>query len=309
MIINTGGRTDTVNYYSEWLLNRFNEGFVYSRNPMYPQQVYKYKLTPDVVDCVIFCSKNYEPILNRLHEISDKFNIFCHYTITAYDTDIEPNVPSINESIETLIKLSQLIGKEKIAWRYDPILLTPKYTIQKHLETFEYMTSRLAPYISFCIFSFVEIYKKLEQNMPEISELNEQDKNTLANGLGEIARKHNMRIQTCATEEDYTKFGIDISGCMTSKILEQANNIKFKKVSHKGMRKNCRCMPTRDIGAYNTCPNGCKYCYANKNPEIAIRNCKTHNPKSPILLGNILETDIIKDAAQESFLVDQCTLF
>ena len=84
MIINTGGRTDTVNYYSDWLLKRFEEGYVYSRNPLFPNRITKYMLDPAVVDCVVFCSKNYRPILSRLHWITDRFNVFCHYTITAY---------------------------------------------------------------------------------------------------------------------------------------------------------------------------------------------------------------------------------
>ncbi len=100
MIINTGGRTDTVQYYSEWLLNRFKEGFVYSRNPFYPTKITRYELNSEVVDCVIFCSKNYEPILGRLNEITDKYNTYFFYTITAYEKDIEPNVPSIEKSIE-----------------------------------------------------------------------------------------------------------------------------------------------------------------------------------------------------------------
>ena len=100
MIINTGGRTDTVNYYSDWLLNRFEEGFVYSRNPLFPNHITKYTLDPSVVDCVVFCSKNYRPILSELHRITDRFNVFCHYTITAYGKDVEPNVPDIDQSID-----------------------------------------------------------------------------------------------------------------------------------------------------------------------------------------------------------------
>ena len=134
MILNTGGRTDTVQYYSEWLLNRFREGFVYSRNPLYPSKITRYELTPDKVDCVVFCSKNYEPILENLHEITDKFNTYFHYTITAYCDDIEPRVPSINKSIETLMRLESIVGKQRIAWRYDPVLLTEKYTILKNTE-------------------------------------------------------------------------------------------------------------------------------------------------------------------------------
>ena len=110
MIINTGGRTDTVQYYSDWLLRRFSEGYVLSRNPLFPNKATRYELTPDKVDCVVFCSKNYRPILPRLHEITDRFNTYFHYTITAYGADIEPGVPSIGESIDTLIELSKIVG-------------------------------------------------------------------------------------------------------------------------------------------------------------------------------------------------------
>ncbi|MBQ9246351.1 DUF1848 domain-containing protein [bacterium] len=308
MIINTGGRTDTVQYYSEWLLNRFKEGFVYSRNPFYPSKVTRYELTPDKVDCVIFCSKNYEPILDRLHEITDRFNTYFHYTITAYDADIEPRVPSCDKSIETLLKLESIVGKQRIAWRYDPILLTEKYTIDYHLKTFDFMAEKLNGHIDRCIFSFVEMYKKLSVNMPELKAITEVDKLTIAQCLGEIAKKYNIHLQTCATNGDYKKFGIYPSGCMTLDILGRANNINFKNLKHKGMRKNCNCIETRDIGWYDTCPNGCKYCYANSTPQKAIENYKLHNQNSPILLGEIKETDIIQQGNQKSFLIEDRNL-
>ena len=105
MIINTGGRTDTVQYYAEWLMRRFSEGYVLSRNPLFTNKVTRYELTPDKVDCVVFCSKNYKPVIPRLHEITDRFNTYFHYTITAYGKEIEPGVPPIEESMETLIEL------------------------------------------------------------------------------------------------------------------------------------------------------------------------------------------------------------
>lgn len=302
MIINTDSRTDTVQYYSDWLLKRFKEGFVYSRNPLFPNIVTRYELNPNILDCVVFCSKNYEPILDRLTEITDKFNTYFHYTITAYGRDIEPNVPTIDESIETLIKLSKIVGKQRIAWRYDPILLTKKYTKQVHYNTFDYMSKRLSPHIDRCIFSFVDMYKKLETNMPEIIILNNNDKIEIAKNIGSIAKKHNMIIQTCATIEDFKQFGILQSGCMTSKILGNANNITFKKVRHSGNRQGCKCIENRNIGDYDTCPNGCKYCYANKNPQIAQENYKKHNPNDLMILGNLKPTDEIQQSNQKSYL-------
>ena len=303
MIINTGSRTDTVQYYSEWLLKRFQEGFVYSRNPLFLNKVTKYELNPEVVDCVIFCSKNYEPILGRLHEITDRFNTYFYYTITAYGKDIEPNVPSIEDSIETLIKLSEIVGAKRIAWRYDPILLTEKYTKNRHYETFDYMSEKLSPYIDRCIFSFVEMYKKLKTNMPEIILLTQEDKDEIAKNIGLIAKKNKILLQTCATLENYEKYNIIQSGCITAEILGTANGVTFSNIKHSGNRKGCRCMENRNIGDYDTCPNGCKYCYANQNPQIARKNYEKHNADSPLILGGLNPTDEISQSSQRSFLI------
>lgn len=302
MIINTGGRTDTVQYYTQWLLRRFSEGYVLSRNPLFPNKVTRYELTPDKVDCVVFCSKNYEPILPYLGKITDRFNTYFHYTITAYGRDIEPGVPSVEESMATLIKLSNTVGKQRVSWRYDPVLLTEKYTVKRHLETFEKMAAVLAPYIDRCIFSFVEMYKKLQFNMPELIPLTAEDMDSLAYGLGAVADKYGIYIQTCGTNGDYSRYGIHSSGCMTLDIIGKANGITFRELKHKGMRRGCHCMESRDIGAYDTCMNGCKYCYANKNPRRAFENYKDHDPNSPLLLGKVRDEDVIIQGAQKSYL-------
>lgn len=248
MILNTGSRTDTVQYYTKWLLKRFQEGYVLSRNPLFPNKVARYKLTPDKVDCVVFCSKNYKPILDALTSITSRFNTYFHYTITAYGKDIDPGVPSIEKSIKTLKKLSAIVGKQRVAWRYAPVLLTAKYTIKNHPNTFEKMANELVPFID-CIFSFVEIYKKLKTNMPELISLTDSDKVALAKGFGEIATKHALYLQTCGTNGDYSQYSIHSSGCMTLEILGEANGIVFKNLKHKGMCKGCHCIESRDIGA------------------------------------------------------------
>lgn len=301
MIINTGGRTDTVQYYTEWLLKRFAEGYVLSRNPLFPGKVTRYELTPDKVDCVVFCSKNYEPVLSRLHEITNRFHTYFHYTITAYGKDIEPGVPDIAESMETLIRLSNLTGRQRVAWRYDPVLLTKKYTLQRHLETFEHMAQKLAPYIDRCIFGFVEMYKGLERNMPELIPLSEQDMVALAQGLGSIAGKYGILLQTCGTNGDFTRYGIHSEACMTLGMLGDANGITFKNLKHKGTRQGCHRIVNRDIGAYDTCLNGCKYCYATRNLQKAVENYKYHDCASPLLLGTLKPEDTLIQGAQKSF--------
>ena len=302
MILNTGGRTDTVQYYTKWLLKRFEEGYVLSRNSMFPDKVTRYDLTPEKVDCVVFCSKNYAPILPYITRITDRFNTYFHYTITAYGKDIEPRVPSIDESMETLKGLSAIIGKQRLAWRYDPVLLTGKYTIHAHMETFDRMARELAPYVDRCILSFVELYKKLEHNMPELKPMTEDEKESIARGLGEIAGRYGLYLQSCGTNGDYSRYGVHSSGCMTLDILGRANGVEFRKLKHKGMRQGCHCIESRGIGDYDTCPNGCKYCYANKDHNKALENYKRHDPDSPLLLGHLMETDVIQQSEQKTFL-------
>ena len=294
MIINTGGRTDTVQYFTPWLLKRFREGYVLSRNPMFPNKVACYELSPDKVDCVVFCSKNYEPILKDLHQITDRFNTYFFYTITAYGKDVEPGVPSIDESIETLKRLSALVGRNRLIWRYDPVLLTERYTVDVHLETFSRMAAEISPYVDGCVFSFVEMYDKLQFNMPELITLKEEDRLNIAEGLGRIAGQKGLRIQICGSGEDYTRFGIGPSGCMTLKALGEANGVVFKDMKHRGMRKGCRCIESRDIGWYDTCLNGCRYCYANSNPKKAFDNYRFHDVDSPLLFGHLKDDDEVR---------------
>lgn len=302
MIVNTGGRTDTVQYYSEWLLRRFAEGYVLSRNPLFPNKVSRIELSPDKVDCVVFCSKSYAPILPRLHEITSRFRTYFYYTITAYGKDIEPGVPSIAESMETLVALSRMVGRMRVAWRFDPVLLAADYPAARILEIFAQMTPALAPYIDRCIFSFVEVYKKLEVNMPELIPLSLEDMDMLARGLGEIAGENGILIQTCGTNGDYSRYGIHPSGCMTLEILGRANGVAFRNRKHRGMRHGCHCIESRDIGAYDSCLNGCKYCYANQTPQKARDNFRLHDPDSPLLLGHLHPDDTVIQAVQKSFL-------
>ena len=309
MILNTGGRTDTVQYYSEWILNRFREGYALSRNPLFPDIVNRIELNPETIDVVVFCSKDYSPILERLHEIADRFNCYYHYTITAYGEDIEPRVPSIEKSIDTLKRLADQVGPEKIGWRYDPVLLTDKYSIQRHFDTFGRMAGELTSYVDRCIFSFVEMYKKLEVNMPELKPVSEADKVTLAEGLGRIANENGLWLQTCATKESYGQFGIHTSGCMTTEIFNKALGLDFKKTPHKGNRAGCLCMESRGLGDYNSCPNGCRYCYVNKDHNKALQNYLTHDPNSPLLLGHLRPTDKIQPSRQVSMLNREPSLF
>lgn len=305
VIINTGMRTDAVQYYSDWLLRRFAEGFVLVRNPRFPEKVTRYRLDPAVVDCVVFCSKDYAPILPRLHEITDRFNAYFFYTITAYGRDVEPGVPPLQESVETLRRLSAQVGKRRVVWRYDPVLLSRAYTTAVHERTFDYLAGQLAPYVDRCVFSFVEPYRKLDRNMPDLLPLMEEERDYMAELLGGIAARHGLPLQICAcSNHGYERYGILPAGCMQLNRMGAANGVRFRPRKHRGMRPGCGCVDTRDIGAYNSCPNRCRYCYANADAEGAARAYRErHDPESPLLLGHVRPGDVVTEAEQHSYLL------
>ena len=306
MIINTGARTDTAQWYAPWLVRRFEEGYAMARNPLFPHKVSRYELNPSVVDCVEFCSKDYAPLLPFLSRITERFNTHFHYTITAYGRDIEPRVPSLEDSVATLLDLERLVGARRICWRYDPVLLTSTYTVARHLETFTWLTDRLAGHVDRCIFSFVEVYRKLERNFPEVGVPNAKERDELARGLGAIAAEHGLAIQTCGNNGFWPQYGIGCSGCTTLAMLGAANGVEFKELKHKGQRAGCGCFESRDIGAYDSCPNGCRYCYANQSPSLALKNYRErHDPQSPLLLGHVHKDDEVVQGAQRSLLKTQ----
>lgn len=308
MIINTGCRTDIPAYFSEWFFNRIKDGYVYVRNPYYKNQVTKYKLNPDVVDCLVFCTKNPAPILYRINELK-QFGQLWFVTITPYGKEIELNVPDKVLVVNNFKRLSKAIGKEKIVWRYDPIFISNKYTLDSHIKSFEKISSKLSGFTNECVISFIDLYEKTKRNFKGVREVTTEEQHILAQEFVRIGKKYNIKIKTCAEGEELAKYGVDCSGCMTKTVIERAigSNLKIKQKN--SARSSCNCLLGNDIGAYNTCDHGCVYCYANYDQKTVINNMKLHNPKSPFLVGGSMDGDIIKDAKQESFIDNQMTLF
>lgn len=165
MILSVSRRTDIPNYYPEWFFNRIKEGFVYVRNPMNPRQISRIDISPDVVDCIVFWTKNPEPMLERLNELSD-YRYYFQFTLTGYGRDIEPGIPHKKEKMIPVFKdLADRIGKQRVIWRYDPIMFTSTYTPEYHLKAFEQIASALNGYTEKCVISFVDFYSKNKRNL------------------------------------------------------------------------------------------------------------------------------------------------
>jgi hypothetical protein len=305
MIINTGCRTDIPAFYSKWLMNRINEGFVYTRNPYNPNQVTKYSLNPNVVDCLAFCTKNPEPMLKYLDELKAKYRMYWFVTITPYGKDIEPVVPDKNEVIENFKILSKSIGINSVGWRYDPIFIGNGFDVNKHIQCFKEMASKLKGYTNDVTISFLDLYEKVKRNAPDLRPPTKEECIEIGKAFAKIGKENNMIVHSCCEKTYLAEFGIDCKGCMSKEIVEKGIGTQLFPPKRKNIREDCNCLMGNDIGAYNTCGHLCKYCYANANRTIVKENMKRHNPNSPFLVGNIMPGDTIHDASQKSWIKNE----
>jgi hypothetical protein len=278
---------------------------------MNPKQISKVLLTPDVVDCIVFWTKNPKPMIPKM-EIIDNLGIpyYFQFTLNSYSQEIETNVPLKKGIIDTFINLSERIGKNRVIWRYDPILLTERFTINYHIKYFEYLASKLHKHTNKCIISFIDFYKKCQKNLKSVKpiEFNDNIKRQLAVAIKSIANKYDLTIETCAEDIELSSIGITHGKCIDDKLVEELcrGNIKIEK--DKNQREACGCVASIDIGAYNTCSHGCLYCYANYNKDIVLKNIEKHNPSSPLLFGEVGPQDKISERKVKK-LVDKQIYF
>ncbi len=307
MILNLGSRTDIPAFFSEWFYERVAEGYVCTRNPYNPTQVTRYRLEPEVVDCLVFCTKNPAPMFSRWHEL-DAFGQYWFVTITPYGKEIEPYVPEKERIMEDFLALSEKTGKKVVCWRYDPIFISEKYSVDFHIQEFERMAARLAKATEVCVVSFIDLYEKTLRNFKGVKAVTAEERRLLLTAFVEIGKKYGMKLKTCAEGEEPAAYGADVSGCLTREVLEQALGEELTIPPHGRARGQCACLLGNDIGMYHTCGHGCLYCYANDSWQVTVENRRRHHPKSPLLVGEIQAEDVIKDAKQESYKSGQIVL-
>ena len=308
MILQTGFRTDIPAFYSTWFANRLRAGFVLVRNPYNPQAVTRYEINPDVVDLIGFCTKNPAPMLPYM-DLLRPYGQYWFVTITPYGPDIEPNVPPKETVLRDFIGLSKIVGTDSIGWRYDPIFLSDAYPAARHIAEFEQMAAQLAGYTKTCVISFIDLYDKVRRNFPQAKSVPRAERETLGKAFVEIAHKYGMTLRPCAEGDELAKYGADCRGCMTGQTFETALHCPLRAPVQKANRKECACYLTADIGAYNTCGHLCRYCYANYSRELVLQSMRQHDPTSPFLVGHSRPGDVIHPAKQQSWLVDQVSMF
>lgn len=317
IIISASRSTDIPAFYSDWLIQRIKEGYVKWKNPFNGVPLY---VSFSKARLIVFWSKNPKPIIKHLEYLDERVrNYYFQYTLNDYDQEkLEPNVPNVHSRIETFIELSERIGKSKVVWRFDPLILTDSINVNRLLKKVEAIGNQLKNHTEKMVFSFADIklYKKVQNNLRKNSikylEFNDGLMNEFALGLQQLNKNWNFEIGTCAERIPLEKFNIKHNKCIdddliiklfsNDKILMDFLGVKIiqgdifnpnmrieKKRDNKdkGQREFCGCIFSKDIGEYNTCPHLCEYCYANCSKEIALANWRNHklNPNNEMIKG------------------------
>ena len=307
MILSASRRTDIPAFYAEWFVNRLHAGYSLTRNPMNHAQVSRITLSPDVIDCIVFWTKDPANMLPRLSAIDEAGYPYCfQFTLTPYGKDLERHLRPKDDILQTFIALSRRIGRDKVLWRYDPIILNDTVSIRDHEIWFAQMCEALHPYTNNVTISFVDLYAKVRT--PLIRGISRAEEQHLSGAFSAIARKHGLAISACCEQTDLTPHGIARASCIDRKTIERICGYPILAPQDKNQREGCGCLSGIDIGAYNTCQNGCVYCYANHSESSVAANCRKHNPNSELLLGTLSDADAVTIRKMESFKDPQITL-
>ncbi len=287
MIISASRRTDIPAHYLPWFIGRLRAGYALVPNPMNPRQVRRVPLDPESVEGIVFWSKNPEPLLSGLGDIEAPW--YLHYTLNAYAGELERHLPPLAQRVDTFRRLADMVGPERILWRYDPILITDECSVAWHLERFDKLAEALKGYTQRCVFSFLDPYRKIKGRMaaagmrpPSAGEERE-----LGLGMLKITGEARLKLESCC--ETLELAGVDKGRCVDAELLGRIAGKSIAAGRDRNQRLGCGCACSVDVGMYDTCPNGCLYCYANYRDEIIARNMGQHRADGEMLVGMPVE--------------------
>lgn len=302
MILSVSRRTDIPSCYAEWFMNRIREGYAYVRNPMYPEKVSKVAITKDVIDCIVFWTKNPCPLIPYLDELKG-YNYYFQFTLTGYGEDVEPELGADKAQMQQAFhELSDLVGKNRVIWRYDPIFLSESYNMEFHIDTFKKIAESLKGYTERVVISFIDLYGSTVYNTKELSlrTSSEEEMHFMAKEMARIAENNGIQIEACAEKVDFSEDGVKAGHCIDKEYIESLIGYRLTGTKDKGQREACGCMESVDIGKYNTCKNGCKYCYANNTKSAIQTNIQNYNPDSKFLCDEEKASDTVADRKMKS---------
>jgi hypothetical protein len=288
-------------------LKRLEAGFVVVPNPRNPKRLGRVDLSPDVVDCIVFWKKNAAPMVDKLRQVEAMgYPFYFQFTLPPYDRLIEVNLPPKAKLVETFKELSSCIGAERVVWRYDSVMLDIGHSVSWHFEQFGQLCEKLHSFTRRCIISFVDPYKSIGNSLQAVGH---EEMAAIASGFSEIAAQYGLGLFTCAEEINLDKYGIGHASCIDRELIEQILGCKITAKKDKNQRPTCQCIESVDIGAYNTCINGCAYCYATSGGGSALRLKQNHDKNAPMLTGYPAGDEIVTDRTMQSRKNSQLRLF
>jgi hypothetical protein len=199
-------------------------------------------------------------------------------------------VPDPQQAVEVFKRLADRIGPEHMFWRFDPIILTEKISETQTIERFEKLSCQLSGRTRRAYFSFVELYARVlrriktyeNENNDRVLNPDLASKLRISQTLAEIARSKGIILYACC-QPDLVGFGVEQAHCIDASLIAKITGKVFEHKPNPS-RKSCGCDYSIDVGAYDTCPHLCWYCYANSHPGPVVRNRSAHRPESEFLL-------------------------
>lgn len=260
MIISASRRTDIPGYFSDWFIQRMKEREVSVRNPRFPKRINVFSLDPSHVQCIVFWTKHPGPMAGLAKTAEQLgYSLYVQCTLNAYGRDIEPGMEDHQRRLDELKRLSDQLSPRRVLWRYDPVVVTSRYSVDVHLESFSRTAEQLKGYVKHCVFSFVDIYKKIEKH---VSPVPLEDMLALSEGFSRSAKSSGITASTCAEAIDLQHCGISHGSCIDASLIEEVTGTTPARGKDPSQRTNCGCIRSIDIGTYGTCRGGCIYCYA-----------------------------------------------
>lgn len=294
IIVSASRSTDIPAFYADWFFNRLNKGYAIWQNPFNGKDSY---VSFAQTRFVVFWSKNPKPLIPHLPILKEKgIGFYIQYTLNDYDSEqLEPGVPPLTERIEIFKRIVDKHGLGSVVWRFDPLILTDKITLELLLQKIATIAKQLNGYTEKLAFSFADIssYRSVARNLSATGiNYNEWDTETMLTFARNLSNMQlPLQISTCAENINLEKFGIQHNQCIDPKLIARRSTHNAELQSFlqnakpdSGQRKLCGCILAKDIGAYNTCPHLCKYCYANYSPQNVINNFSKHKNNSESLI-------------------------
>lgn len=307
MILSVSRRTDIPCHYPEWLINRIRAGYVLTRNPMNHARISRIPLTPDDVDCIVFWTKDPAPLLPFLYELDERgYRYYFQFTLTPYDRTVEHNLRPKQEIEETFRLLSHRLGRHRVVWRYDPILMTDRIDLAYHKAQFSRMCASLAAYTDTVVISFVDPYAKRKN--PPYRPPTPAEEEELAAFIGKTAAEFGLKTAACCEAGDYSRFGLGRSACIDLARIEKICGYTLPLKPDKHQRPGCGCVQSVDIGSYDTCRSGCAYCYATHSTASVVRRREKYDPAGAMLCDAPDGSERITERKSDSAKQGQLTL-